>query len=142
MAGRGHAPKLPDEPRHPRSHDPQRPFRSATSKGWQHGPTPKPPTGMTTAARQAWKVWFGAWFAAFWTPEDVPALRHLVALYDQVERGEFQRHGELRIAMDTYGITPKGQQDRRWLPPKTDDKPAVDTATGQKYGHLRSVVGA
>ena len=25
--------------------------------------------------------------------------------------------------MDEYGITPKGQQDRRWLPPKTPDAP-------------------
>lgn len=136
----GPAPKPDDQRR--RANAPERPWRPAPATGWQHGPTPKPPTGLTAAARQAWKVWFAAWFAAFWSPEDVPALRHLVALYDQVERGEFQRHSELRLAMDTYGITPKGQQDRRWLPPKTDDKPAKETPTGQKYGHLRSVIGA
>jgi hypothetical protein len=45
-------------------------------------------------------------------------------VYDQVERGEFQRAGELRLQMDTYGITPKGQQDRRWARP-TEQKIAA-----------------
>jgi hypothetical protein len=61
-----------------------------------------------------------AWFAAFWTPDDLPALRQLVRVYDQVERGEFQRAAELRLQMDTYGITPKGQQDRRWMRPREE----------------------
>ena len=66
-----------------------------------------------------------SWFAAHWTPSDLPGLRQVIRLYDQVERGEFQRSSELRLQMDTYGITPKGQQDRRWLPPKEDDQPAA-----------------
>lgn len=65
----------------------------------------------------------GAWFAAFWKPEDLPGLRQLIRLYDEVERGEFQRASELRLQMDTYGITPKGQQDRRWRPPASDPAP-------------------
>lgn len=76
------------------------------------------------ASLEAWAIWFGSWFAAHWTPVDVPGIRQIIRLYDQVERGEFQRASELRLSMDTYGITPKGQQDRRWKPPVT---PAAST---------------
>lgn len=87
----------------------------------------------------AWSTWFGAWFASFWTPADLPGLRQMVRLYDQVERGEFQRAGELRLRMDTYGVTPKGQQDRRWKPPATGEGGAQSPkAAGAKYSHLRS----
>jgi hypothetical protein len=84
----------------------------------------------------------GSWFASHWGPEDLPALRQLIRLYDQVERGEFQRHGELRIAMDTFGITPKGQQDRRWQPPKAEVKDGVGLTVAEqpsRYGKLRAV---
>jgi len=97
-----------------------------------------PPDGLLKPSRQAWDTWFAAWFAAHWTPDDVPGMRQLVRLYDQVERGEYTRASELRLMMDTYGITPKGQQDRRWL------KPADATAPAQKrpessYRKLRVV---
>jgi hypothetical protein len=72
------------------------------------------------ASIDAWNTWMRSWYAAHWTPDDLPALRQLARLYDQVERGEYQRAGELRLWSDTYGITPKGQQDRRWLPPTPD----------------------
>jgi hypothetical protein len=80
---------------------------------------------LMPASVVAWETWFVAWFAAFWTEDDLPGLRQLVRIYDQVERGEFQRASELRLQMDTYGITPKGQQDRRWMRP-LDEKPAAD----------------
>jgi hypothetical protein len=76
------------------------------------------------ATVDAWDTWMGAWFASHWTPDDLPGLRTLIRVYDQVERGEFQRAGELRLQMDTYGITPKGQQDRRWARP-TEQKTAA-----------------
>jgi hypothetical protein len=69
------------------------------------------------ASAEAWSTWMGGWFAAHWGPEDLPGLRQVVRLYDQVERGAFQRAGEVRLQMDGYGITPKGQQARRWQPP-------------------------
>jgi hypothetical protein len=118
-------------------------WQAAVAAGWQHGSTPKAPPKLTAAAREAWDTWMGAWFAAFWTPEDLPALRQLVRLYDQVERGEFQRHGELRVAMDTYGITPKGQQDRRWKRPEAA-KPAEvrKVSGGSRYEHLKVVADA
>lgn len=88
------------------------------------------------ASLDAWSTWFGAWFAAFWRPSDLPALRQMVRLYDQVERGEFTRATELRLLMDTYGVTPKGQQDRRWKPPVEVVPGAL---RGARYGNLRAV---
>ena len=81
-----------------------------------------------------------SWFAAHWTPDNLPGLRHVVLLYDQVERGEYRRIAELRVQEDTYGITPKGQQDRRWAPPRIEvaDQPAAAAESG-RYGHLRAV---
>ena len=69
------------------------------------------------ASVDAWQAWFAGWYSAHWTPEDVSALRQVVRLHDEVERGDFRLHGELRLAMDTWGMTPKGQQDRRWVRP-------------------------
>lgn len=94
------------------------------------------------ASLEAWRAWFSAWYAAHWSPDMLPGLRQLVRLYDQVERGEFQRAGELRLTMDTYGCTPKGQQDRRWKQPE-EPAPAVERKGSgvSRYGHLRAVGG-
>ena len=119
MAGRGPAPK---RERRPRSKAPTRgEWKAAKGLGWQHGAIPKPPSGLMPASRSTWTTWFRAWYAAHWRPEDVPALKILIQLYDQVQRGEYQRAGELRLGMDGWGITPKGQQDRRWVPPLGQD---------------------
>lgn len=136
MAGRGPAPKADSVTRH----TPQRgEVQTAPGVGWQHGDVPTAPDGLMPASVDAWATWFGAWFAAFWQPADVPALRQMIRLYDQVERGEFQRAGELRLQMDTYGVTPKGQQDRRWRPPEEKQPTAQGGQTaGRRYGHLRS----
>ena len=116
MAGAGRQPATNRR----RTNEPERgEIQHATSTGWQHGDAPDPPDGLLKASREAWATWMAAWFASFWSPEDVPGLRQVIRLYDQVERGEFQRASELRLQMDTYGITPKGQQDRRWRAPAT-----------------------
>ncbi len=139
MPGRGPAPKVT---RRNKSDVPIRgEWKAVPGIGWQHGPVPTPPPGLLKASREAWSVWMHAWFAAHWTPDDLPGLRTVVQLYDQVQRGEYVRVGELRLHMDGYGITPKGQQDRRWSPPKPEDKPAADAAQPAEnpYAHLRAV---
>jgi hypothetical protein len=115
MAGRGPAPKTT---RRNKADVPIRgEWKPAPGVGWQHEPFPAPPDGLLAASRTAWDTWMHSWFAAHWTPDDLPALRQLVRLYDEVERGEMQRASELRLWMDTMGVTPKGQQDRRWTRP-------------------------
>jgi hypothetical protein len=138
MAGRGPAPKAE---RRRRNAPVRGDFRSTTENGWQHGEIPSPPDGLMPASVEAWNVWLKAWFAAHWTPDDLPALRQLIRLYDQVERGEFQRAAELRLQMDTYGITPKGQQDRRWSPPKAEEAPPSPSQPrrASHYDHLKVV---
>lgn len=120
MAGRGRPPK-PADVRVNRVAPTRGDYVQVAKVGWQHGETPEPPEGMKPASIDAWRLWFAAWYAAHWNVEDVPALRHLVLLYDQVERGEFQRAGELRLGLDTWGVSPKGQQDRRWEAPKAPE---------------------
>lgn len=125
MPGRGRPPK--DQTTRRNTTAPGRgEWAAIESTGWQHGDIPEPPDGLLKASRDAWATWMGAWFAAHWTPADLPGLEILIALYDQVRRGEYQRASELRLQMDTFGITPKGQQDRRWQPP-VDEKPAPVT---------------
>lgn len=138
MAGRG---PTPGEDRQNRHDVPSRgDWAPAAGVGWQHGDPPRPPSKLTKASRDAWDTWMGSWFAAFWSPADLPGLRQVIRLYDQVERGEFQRSSELRLQMDTYGITPKGQQDRRWKPPVAEkDDGKGDAASKARYGHLRPV---
>lgn len=142
MAGRGSPPKDADS-RINRAEPERGEITPAAGVGWQHGAAPKAPTGLMPASREAWKVWMGAWFASFWSPDDLPGLRQVVRLYDQVERGEFQRAAELRLQMDTYGITPKGQQDRRWKAPQKDAPTQVATPSGGgRYSRLRAVPDA
>lgn len=135
MAGRGRAPK--EERRNPSDKPTRGEWTAPSGVGWQHGDPPKPPAKMLKASREAWGTWMGAWFAAHWTPEDLPGLRQVIRLYDQVERGEFQRASELRLQMDTYGITPKGQQDRRWKAPVVEEPKSQTPA--DPYQGLRVV---
>ena len=140
MPGKGRTPKDPAERRN-RAKPQRGEWTAAEGAGWQHGEAPAAPEGLMPASEEAWGVWMGAWFAAHWTEDDLPGLRQLIRIYDQVERGEFQRASELRLQMDTYGITPKGQQDRRWAKPKPEPAPEAEkkAASGGRYTHLRSV---
>ena len=136
MAGRGPAPK---EDKVNRVAPTRGDVRQAAAPCWV-GDVPEPPEGLMQASADAWAVWFGSWFAAFWTASDVPGIRQMIRLYDQVERGEFGRAGELRLQMDTYGVTPKGQQDRRWKPPPESVIPvAVVDGGARRYDKLRAV---
>ena len=136
MAGRGRPPK---DGRVNKSELVRGDVQTAETAGWRHGDVPAPPDGLMQASIDTWNDWFAAWFALFWIPADVRALRQTIRLYDQVERGRFQRHPELRLMMDTYGVTPKGQQDRRWRPPV---EPAPASPSRGTYEHLRAAMGS
>lgn len=140
MAGHGPAPKATAERRNKSEKPVRGDWKATPGRGWQHGPVPAAPDGLLKPSRDAWATWMGAWFASHWTVEDLPGLRILVKLYDQCERGEYQRASELRLQMDTYGITPKGQQDRRWAPEApVESSKAPEAPVASRYGHLRAV---
>lgn len=139
MAGRGAPPKLPSQ-RHG-AHKPLRgEWQSSPGVGWQHGPIPDPPADLQPPTLAAWDVWFKSWPASHWTPADLPGLRTVAQLLDAVVRGNLTRTTELRVWMDGLGLSPKGQQDRRWLPPTAgpvDLAPAIDV-----YRRLRAAAPA
>lgn len=139
MPGRGRPPK-PPEVRINTIAPSRGEWQSSDGIGWQHGAHPTPAAGLLKASKDAWDVWMRSWFAAHWTPDDLPALRQIIRLYDQVERENWRAMTELRQMMDRYGITPNGQQDRRWARPKEQqDTPAAATPTSGHYDHLRLV---
>jgi hypothetical protein len=140
MAGRGSAPKPKDQ--RVNRVEPQRgEWQAASGDGWLHGDVPEPPDGLLAASVTAWSTWFGAWWASFWFPEDLPALRQVIRLYDQVERGEFQRANELRLQMDSYGITPKGQKENRWVRQVEPQQPPVREQRDRKASVLKVLEG-
>lgn len=155
------APKLPGQRR--RRNTPERgEWQPTEAEGWQHGEIPEPPDGLLAVSEEVWKTWFGAWFAAHWTPENVPGLRIVIALYDERERYRLDPtlismkangdeivsqkrdpSAELRYWMAEYGISPKGQQDRRWMraeKDRDDRRERTKLARRRPYGHL-AVVG-
>jgi hypothetical protein len=133
MAGNGPAPKLPGD-RRGRRPLARGEWKTSALGGWPHGPIPAAPEGLLPTSVAAWQAWFTSWWAAHWGPWDVPGLRCVVHLYDAIDRGDFARAGEYRLWADTYGITPKGRGDRRWLPPVVE---APEATTADRYRHLR-----
>jgi hypothetical protein len=124
---------------------------TVTATGWQHGDVPAPPAGLLKASQKAWATWMGAWFAAHWTPGDLPGLWVVIGLYDRVERGEFHRSAEWRMWADTYGITPKGvsriagrlrRRPKHWRRCGRSDRGGSDVPRSGKHqiGHYALVV--
>lgn len=119
-------------------------WQSAEQIGWRFGDVPAPPDGLKDATRWAWDTWFAAWFAAHWTPDDVPGLRLVIRMYDEVERGASLKAADkasLHTWMRSYGITPDGQAALRWARPKeeTPSQPKRSAAGADRYAHLRAV---
>ncbi|CAN5750395.1 hypothetical protein BH23CHL8_BH23CHL8_31010 [soil metagenome] len=114
-------------------------WQASPGIGWQHGKLPPAPEGLMPPSKVAWDTWLRSWFASNWVPANIPQLRKVIQLHDQVERGEFRFASELRYWMDGMGVTPKGQQDRRWLPPNDAARPTTTTAAEDPYGHLRVI---
>jgi hypothetical protein len=83
-----------------------------------------------------------SWFAAHWVPSDLPGLQLVIAQFDAVKRGQSKANDITALVrlMDTYGITPAGQQARRWTAPAEDEPvqpKAKAEAADSPYGHLR-----
>lgn len=88
-------------------------WQFADGEGWQHGRRPNPPSGLTDAGKKAWQTWLGSWWAAWYTPDDLPGLELTVRTYDAALGGHIDV-AKVTPLLDRYGITPKGRQDLRW----------------------------
>lgn len=96
-------------------------WQAAAGYGWQHGETPKPPSGLSAAARKKWGEWMAGWPASFWHPDDLSGLEVAIRLYDrQLVNPSTSQANVLGQWMDRYGLTPKGLQERHWLRPKKE----------------------
>ena len=118
--------------------------RAIDASGWQHGEIPEPPDGLVKESREAWTLWFGAWYAAHWRPADVPVLRQVIRLYDEVERGmtkKSQDRAQLHVWLRAYGITPDGQLANRWAAPKVEERTSQSQQpnVADHYAHLKVV---
>jgi hypothetical protein len=154
MAGAGRVPKPTAQRR--TNHVPQRGDWSSTSPiGWQHGPIPDPPEGLSDESRAEWRRWMTSWNAAHWLPKDLGQLFQAIRLYEQCRQyaidpyvGKENKPGhlvyvlrpnpssELRQWMDNLGLTNKGEQDRRWQAPRADDK-LLAPSDSNRYAHLK-----
>ena len=132
MAGKGPAPKAQ---RYRRNTPARGEWQPSPDGGWQHD-LPAPPAGLLPGTVTVWESWFKAWWAGPWTLDDLPQLRFIIRLFDRVSRGDVQRLAELRQWFDTFGISPKGQQDRRWTRPEPP-KPAQPWSSGGRLRRLR-----
>lgn len=98
-------------------------WQLAEHEGWQHGKVPPCPKGLSIHGQKAWKTWMNAWWACFYTPDDLPGLQLLVTLYDKVLLEQIDVT-KVTPLLDRYGITPKARQDLRWaqVPAKAEDQ--------------------
>jgi hypothetical protein len=118
MAGRGPAPKAPEDRRR----------RNAPAAGeWVDLPElaarvlPNLPQrgkgrgAWSARTRAAWKAWQKDPVTSQYGPADVQLAVDLAWLYeDWVREPTVALAGEIRQRMDTLGLSPKGRQDRRW----------------------------
>lgn len=83
-----------------------------------------------------------SWFAAHWTPDDLPGLEVVITQYDAHRRNAAPKANDATAVvrlMDTYGITPAGQQARRWQAPKEQVEIVSSKPQAGPYASLRVV---
>lgn len=116
-------------------------WKATPGHGWQHGDIPAPPAGLMPQSATVWQTWFRSWWASNWSPEYLPQIETTIRLYDDVVRGNLKSATELRQHMDGIGASFKGQQDRRWAPPKeaTQEPEQEAPQPGSRFAHLRAV---
>lgn len=139
-------PPAPAEQRRRRNTPAGGEWQNAPGVGWQHGKPPPPPKGLRPEMVEEWKAWFSCWWAAFWTPDDVPMLRRMAAMQNEclrIEAGDYTEktrpsppYGEWRQLTDRFGMTPKARLSLRWLP-QAEDK--TQARKPSRYGHLKAV---
>lgn len=97
-------------------------WRIAVPGGWQHSKKPQAPRGLTDIGQKAWRTWLGAWWASFYSPDDLPALEMAVSFYDKAMAGDDKAAGRFLPLADKLGLTPYGRNQLRWWPPEGEEQ--------------------
>lgn len=105
-------------------------WQLAEHEGWQHGKVPPCPKGLSAHGQKAWRTWMNAWWACFYTPDDLPGLELLALLYDKVLLEQIDV-AKITPLLDRYGITPKSRQDLRWAQVPVKEQPEAPSASVQ-----------
>ena len=108
-------------------------WQPAPGEGWTHGDFPACPPDLKAESEEAWRLWFSGWWAAFYVPSDVPQLELAIITYDRALRREIDV-SKVTPLLDKLGLTPKGRQDLRWLPPKGEVEVAGATLPDEIAG--------
>lgn len=127
MAQGGRAPKEPEQRR--TRHVPQRgEWLDLPAENTNRPPAmpSAPKGGWSTGSKSAWRSWWRDPVSLLWSPADREALRAVVYLHHEVERGKLSVAPEVRLRLDLLGLSQKGKRDLRWrvvadeLEPKRD----------------------
>ena len=120
MAGKGPAPKHPHL--RARANVPERgdwqvldrePFKKPPPL-----PRPYPRGGWSAKAKGAWQRWWASPMAPMWDEGDYELVDILLKMvHDWWEDPTTTQATQMRLTMDTLGLTVKGRQDRHWWLP-------------------------
>ncbi len=134
MAGRGPAPKPPDQRRR-RNKPTAGEWRLLPAETYS-GPVPPLPRikgGLQEATKKTWASWWLSPVAHMWTEADWPLVQNAIALQERFNRSLTSGSSiptslltQQRLILDSLGLTPKGRQDRRWMLPADSDDQADD----------------
>jgi hypothetical protein len=129
MAGRGRAPKSPDQ-RVNRA-TPQRgdwvSLRTLEAAVLPELPERTPVEGpWSERTVRAWAAWSLDPATGMYGPAEVQHAIDLAYVYEQwVRESTAALASEIRQRLDVLGLSPKGKQDRRWLTPAAEEAAAV-----------------
>jgi hypothetical protein len=139
MPGRGPAPK-PREQRRDRHKKQAGDWVQLPPEGYQ-GPIPSlSELGLSKFTHEWWNTIWRSPMATQWAEGDVPALKELAMLREQLLDGKMSVAAEVRLRSDSFGLTPAGRQQRRWMITEEDQERArVKKSTEASLRRLRAV---
>lgn len=130
MAGRGPAPKPGSRTRH----RPQRGEWVDLAPLEEPLLEPLPAGDWSAESVELWEAWRRDPVSAQWSPADRAFALVTIRLFDVKPVGSAS---EVRLRMDSLGLTPKGKRDLRWRVGAQVEVPAVESAASVR--RLRAV---
>jgi hypothetical protein len=139
MAGRGPAPKQREQRRN-RAQKTAGDWVQLPSEGYQ-GPIPSlAGLELSNSTHEWWKTIWRSPMASQWNQGDVPALKELAMLRELLLDGKVSVAAEVRLRSDSFGLTPAGRQQRRWMITEEDQERAgVKKSKEASLRRLRAV---